>query len=899
MGDVYRESRYREYDDRLSDDEPYKSTTVRRYKIKPSRDDRYEHPDVDDGRSRYSRDTRGWDDNHEYERERERRPERPRSAFEPHVGMASQYDDRRSTVLYDRDVLERDYEAQKEADRGKITVYEGKGSDFDDRRTTFTRRDDGVRVERRVEDRYDDHGYEIDHYRKETEYYTRPSPPSSPVIIRAPPREPQKIYVEEAPAPPPVVIPRQSNPGVMVVREKERDRELARRERPEEDYYYRHTRYEVGPHDRDRDRDWGMAKYDRHRRDHDYSGSDDDYYVHRRRVVRRERSESPENHKRTLAAGALAGAGITALMNSRRDEYGDVPDHRGRKVIAGSALGALGTEALRRAHSAYEDRHRDRDDSPDDHSRLKKGLGIAAVALAAAGAAKYYQSNKVDKEEASRGRSRGRRRSAGGRMYSRSRSSSSRSRGRSLSTAAKAALGTAATAGIVKHFRDKSKSRSRSRSKSKIRRAAEIGGAAAAAGVATKMWKNHKDKKERSRSSSRAYSDDDRDYVRGRGRSVDSRLSRSRSRSQASRSIRRSDTGTDPQLGLVEYGNDPLGPERGYESEAEERRRRRRRRRRRSVSSDGSSDRHRSKSRLRDMASAGAAAFGIKEYKDRKDAEKREQRDRRSRITQGDAELVTTRMAFLTTVLFGEGHRPSRQGEHTTRPTHRLLARRVDQRDIHRIQRQSRQPTSPKTIPAIRPLPLRDRPQQEALILRRDSCRQVRQPRGHHPVLLGVTTPQTISMTMERHKKEHEEHEQTAAKDALPLVIDNAEDESDSSKSIEELPDRFHRDGQPISTRSQTIPQAPLTTRSGEFERRPQRPGDWDVRGSWQVGGTDPVVVERMVRSFTDALDGKRGWMGVLGDVLESGLLPGPEGALASLSGDGGGRDNRGRHRKR
>ncbi|KAL6857473.1 hypothetical protein ACO1O0_004909 [Amphichorda felina] len=630
MGDVYRESRYREYDDPPSDDERYKRTTVRRYKVKPGREDQYETVEVDeDYRSRYSNHPRGHDDHHDYDR----RSERPRSAFEPP-------DDRSRGGYYERDL--------RDSDRDRIAVFEAKESDHEDRRSRHGRHEDDVMVERRVEDRFEDpRGYDVDHYRKETEFYSRASPPPSPVVIRERPREPQKIIVQEAPQPPPIVLPRH-DPGVMVLRGKEEGRELARRERgrAEDEFYYRHERHDVGPYrgdierERERDREYAMARYDRYRRDQGYSSDDEDYSV-RRRVVRRERSESP-HHKRQLAAGALAGAGITALMNSRRDDHGDLPENRGRKVVAGGALGALGTEALRRAHSAYEDRYGDGRESPDHHSHLKKGLGIAAVALAAAGAAKYYQSNKIEKEEAHRGRSRGRSRGRGrsytSDQYSASRSRSrTKSRRRSLSTVAKAALGTAATAGLVHHYRKKSRSRhgSRSRSKSKIRRAAEIGGAAAAAGVAAKVWKNHKEKKEgeksRERSRGRSFSDDESNYHRRRSMDSISRSpSRSRSRSQA-RSLRRQDHGTDPELGLVEYGRDPLSPDRsnrGYESEAEERRRRRRRRDRSASGNESDDERPRSKSRLRNMAAAGAAAMGIKEFKDRKDREKRERKSR-------------------------------------------------------------------------------------------------------------------------------------------------------------------------------------------------------------------------------------------------------------------------------
>lgn len=663
MGDAYRGTRAYRDRDSDSEDDRYRSTTVTRYKVTPSRSggERYERSDrievEDDRRSRFSGRTSGdfLDDR--------RGPlspaDRPRSAFEPYGG------DRSRTVYYERDV-ERD--ARREPDRSRVSVYEGDREW--DRRSHHGRHDDEIKVEKKVvEDRFDDDGHELERYRKETEYYAPTEPPPAPVIIRQQAPEPQKIIVQEAPPPPPIVLPRQQ-PGVVVLRDREQDREMVRRERDpyEDDYYYRHERREVGPYRGDRD--YAVSRYERRRRDDDYYSDDDDYY-RRRTVVRRERSSST-HHKRHLAEGALAGAGITALMSSRRDEYGDLPENRGRKVLAGAALGALGTEALRRAHSAYEDRWGDGRESPDHHSKLKKGLGIAAVALAAAGAAKYYQANKVDKEEAHRGRSRTRGYHSED-DYSRSPSrvsrSRTRSRKRSISTAAKAALGTAATAGIIKHFRDKSKSKSRhgsrSRSKSMLRRGAEVAGVAAAAGVANKLWKNHKDKKEardyspsddgrdhhrrsRSRGGSRGVS---RDRSRDRAMSRDRGMSRTRSRSRSMARSPHSPSGADPELGLVEYGNDPLPSEpsssaarRHHESATEDRRRRRRRRRDLSGSSSPEDqERKRSKSRLRDMAAAGAAAFGIKEFKDRKDQEKREKRSRERRSRErGDEERRKT-----------------------------------------------------------------------------------------------------------------------------------------------------------------------------------------------------------------------------------------------------------------
>lgn len=650
-------SRY--YRDSDSDDDRYKRTTVTRYKVGPDRHgERYERTERvevdDDRRSKYSGRTSG----DFLDSRGPLSPDRPRSAFEPHNG------DRSRTVFYERDV-ERDN--HRDPDRSKITVFESKETERErdwDARSHRGRNEDEVKVEKRVEERFDDsHGHDVERYRKETEYYAPQSPPPPPVIIRQQSSEPQKIIVQEAP-PAPIIVPRQQNPGVVVVRDRE-DREMVRRERDpyEEDYYYRQERREVGPYRgdyyrNDRERDYAMARYDprydprndRRRRDDDYYSDDDEFYY--RRTVRRERSESP-HHKRHLAEGALAGAGISALLTSRRDGYGDLPENRGRKVLAGAALGALGTEVARRAHSAYEEKFGDGRESPDHHHLLKKGLGVAAVALAAAGAAKYFQANKVEKEEAHRGRSRTRGYHSGD-DYSRSVSRGShrsKSRRRSVSTFAKAALGTAATAGVIKHFRDKSKSKSRhgsrSRSKSRLRRVAEIGGVAAAAGVANKLWKNHKEKKENTRDLS-ASGDDDyyrRRDSRSRHRSRSGSRHRSRSRSMARSPY--TQPGADPELGLVEYGNDPLYPEsrdalarRDVEAEGEDRRRDRRRRRRRdrSASASGTEDEHerkRSRSRLRDMvaggAAAGAAAMGIKEFKDRKDKKDQDKRDRRSR----------------------------------------------------------------------------------------------------------------------------------------------------------------------------------------------------------------------------------------------------------------------------
>lgn len=506
--------------ERTSFDRPHSAIGAREREIverkvieRDARDDRdfYYSRDRDDGRPRSTY----------FEQERERRLVDPEPA----------YPETRRTVV-ERQIIDRDrdddfirLDDRDRGDKSRTMVYEKtkeveRDRDWDrqsrmpwerDERETdlrmekrVERRDDGdVRIERRVEERRGSEPYppEIERYRRETEIY---EPPPAPIVIRQRMPE-QKIIVQEAPAPPPVVI------------RQERDRQMVRREpREDEEYYYRREeRNEVGSYRGDRrddDRDYAGAVVAGGRgRDRDYrrdrhsddDRSDDEYYV-KRTIVRRERSASgspDHHHKRHLAEGALAGAGLAALLASRRNDYGELPEHRGRKVLGGAVVGALGTEVVRRAKSAYDDRYgspdrgrsrsRSRGGDDDRHSKLKTGLGIAAAALAVAGAAKYYQSTKVDREEAVRGRSRRRD------EYSDYSRSPSRKRSRSRSVA-KAALGTAAAAALVQHLRHKSQARngSKSRSRSRLRTGAEIVAAGLVGAAGKKLYDRHKEKKE-------------------------------------------------------------------------------------------------------------------------------------------------------------------------------------------------------------------------------------------------------------------------------------------------------------------------------------------------------------------------------------------------------------------
>ncbi|KAL2134095.1 hypothetical protein VTI74DRAFT_982 [Chaetomium olivicolor] len=772
MPEVYRESRYmreRERDTSPSDDEGYKRTTVRRYKVTPDRVERIERVErevdvvEEERRSRYAPVRRSSrDEVVEVDRRVDRlyMPERPRSAFDPSPHSATYverqlvereprdehysrvdrveyrgdgprgtvvererervverddpYPPERTRTVVEREIVERgddDYR-RDDRDRGRV-VYETtkevervdrndayspreweRRSYWDDDKETevrverrFERRDShgDLRVERRVEERRDDNyaAGEVERWRKETEYYEPAPPPPAPIVIRQRAPE-QKIIVQEAP--PATVVIREQAPDA-------RDVTIARRGSRDGEYYYHRESREVGPYRGERrEEEFALARYEderrprhhhhhRHRRHHreGYSEgeSDDDYYV-RRTIIRRERSESSSPHrKRHLAEGALAGAGISAILASRRDSNGEFKHHRGRKVLAGAALGALGTEVARRAHSAYQERFgsdderersrsRSRSRSRPPHSRLKTGLGIAAVALAAAGAAKYYQSSKIEKEEMTRGRAL-HRDSDSERSVSRTRS---KSRASSL---AKAGLGTAAVAGLVQHYRHKSKSRDgKSRSRSRLRTGAEILAAGLAGAGAKKLYDKHKDKKEAEHDRDRDLSDDEyydrdaRDY---------NRRSRSRSLTRSGPTYPDGDSSVaDPELGMVEYGAHPLyadppypvyGDEtgraaEGYESAAEGRSRRRRRGDARGRSDDDYSadseaetdhekkaGKKRSRSRLRDLAAgaaaAGAAAIGIKKFNEKRDkAKDKDERDR-ERDREGDKDMDSER----------------------------------------------------------------------------------------------------------------------------------------------------------------------------------------------------------------------------------------------------------------
>lgn len=422
MAQVYRERDVRYTRDQSPSTDEEKYTTIRRYKVSGGGDsgsrvverdriERYEEDDDHRSRHSHSHVGRSTGDTLEIDRRVERTsyPERPRSNLDPHDRYRSveyererevdrdHYPERHSRTRVVEDIREtsssspRDnyWERQQRSpwdesrevdvrldkrvvrrDEGDLKVKEKYVEERIEEPREYKERD--IKIERRVVEEREPHDVDIERYRKEVEYYAAPSPPPAPVVIRQKAPE-QKVIIHEAPAAAPVIFPRQE-PTFIVLRDEHRD--VARRE--EEDYYRREDR---------RDRE---DRRRREEREHESDGYEEDYYV-KRTIITRGRSSSSDRHKRRhLAEGALAGAGLSALLSGRSGKEVDHRGHRGRKVIAGAALGALGTEAVRRAKSAYEERYDDRyehdyDDDVRRHrhrsksrSRLTTGLAIVS-----------------------------------------------------------------------------------------------------------------------------------------------------------------------------------------------------------------------------------------------------------------------------------------------------------------------------------------------------------------------------------------------------------------------------------------------------------------------------------------------------------------------------------------
>lgn len=103
---------------------------------------------------------------------------------------------------------------------------------------------------------------------------------------------------------------------------------------------------------------------------------------------------------------------------------------------------------------------------------------------------------------------------------------------------------------------------------------------------------------------------------------------------------------------------------------------------------------------------------------------------------------------------------------------------------------------------------------------------------------------------------------------------DEGEDDSDSTLEI--LPDRFDRDGQPLNPRDRK-----MHSRKGEFLYHDNHGNGLKQiagTGQWGISGTDAQAVERIVRKVEGVLEGKGSWTGLVMGLLSGRLMEGGDG---------------------
>ncbi|KAI0998973.1 hypothetical protein K3495_g9223 [Podosphaera aphanis] len=364
--------------------------------------------------------------------------------------------------------------------------------------------------------------------------------------------------------------------------------------------------------------------------------SDDEYETHHN-VIRKDRSKSPSSHhKRHLVEGALAGAGISALVTNRLKKNGEKAEHHGRNLASGAALGAVGAEVLTRARSQHrqksKSRSRSRSTSRNSRHKLKKALGLAAAGIAATTAAQRVQNHKNKNDEYSRGRSRTRSRTRRNSCFYPEddvslRSRSKQKESKSSSSVVATGLATAAAAGLVQQARKTS--RSRNRSQSRLRSGAEIASAGLAGAAVASLLGKHKtsEKKEQKLECARR------------------RESNARSRTRARSRGRYSTSGSELELEMVQYGAEPvyansascMQDATGVYGSLRHRSRSRRGQRNCSSSRSRSRSRSRSPGHIRQIAGAVAgatvAALGLSQFAKRREMGKEAECERTHRQT--------------------------------------------------------------------------------------------------------------------------------------------------------------------------------------------------------------------------------------------------------------------------
>jgi hypothetical protein len=607
-------SSYHERDDRDQDSHRRTYTTVRRYQIPDSNSSARSivRDDVEESKKKIV-----------IRRERkESSPDRDQENERTEVRVTERVLDRdpRRDISYR--IVERDYD--REQSRNEIRVIEREREPIYAPSPTDGGR--GVREFRFERERDwnapDERPYELERYSRSTEYFQQPQPiiirerAAAPIIIREERREPQRIIIRRE-EPQYEFIERKE-----VEETKDESKSLVRAEepqptptpvteKPEEDYFYERKIIER----RRRSESFDRRTEIRPRDSASQYSSDESYeYVRRERTYEESRSSSP-HHKRNIAGGALAGAGVAEILRHHRKSKGEEPGSRGRDVLSGAAVGALGAGALSRVRSMRrsspssrsrsrsgerEWRERERHDRRRRRSQSRSWAltpaeklgGLAAVA-AVAGLAGYAL-NKNKKETVviqengpppRRSRSRKRRGSLDSYLKEETKHADPEHRNRRI---AQAGLVSAAVGAAFERYR--SKSRGGHRSKSRVKQAIPIVasglGGAALAGLYEKNQANKDAKKE-------AIIEDELD--RGRRRRSRSRSVAASYDSRAPRGMINDRAHSDSEYGY--YSDDEPGVYRRRPGSA--------------GSSPDNRDRHRSRSRSRARLAQAAGAAGL------------------------------------------------------------------------------------------------------------------------------------------------------------------------------------------------------------------------------------------------------------------------------------------------
>lgn len=107
----------------------------------------------------------------------------------------------------------------------------------------------------------------------------------------------------------------------------------------------------------------------------------------------------------------------------------------------------------------------------------------------------------------------------------------------------------------------------------------------------------------------------------------------------------------------------------------------------------------------------------------------------------------------------------------------------------------------------------------------------------------------------------------------VPIHRDHSPSPSSSDdEDVVDLPDRFDSTGRPLDPRDRTL-RRPRSS-YGEFEYRPQHPGDLSMRGAWAaLPAQGDQEVARLAQTIGRFLEGQHGFLGALGHILQDDVL--------------------------